>query len=76
MHDQDRFRLIQERAYEIYRHRDPNSATAEDDWRTAEAEIEWEESQRLVHRGPARFKEKSRWAELGTPVGHDIENPA
>jgi len=76
MQGNDRFRLIQERAYEIYRQRDPNSATPEDDWRRAEAEIEREESQRFTHTGPARFKEKSRWTELGTHVGHDIENPA
>lgn len=72
----DKFQLIQERAYEIYRQRDPNSGSAEDDWRKAEAEVEREESQRPMHTGPARFKEKSRWADLGTHVGHDIENPA
>jgi len=74
---EDRFRLIQERAYEIYMHRDPNNGTAEDDWSRAEAEIEREQGQHSTqHTGPARFKEKSRWAELGTHVGHDVENPA
>jgi Protein of unknown function (DUF2934) len=69
---ENKFHLIQERAYEIYLHRDPTSGSAEDDWSQAEAEIEREHS----HTGPARFKERSRWAELGTHVGHDIENPA
>lgn len=69
---EDKFRLIQERAYEIYSRRDPNHGSAQDDWSQAEAEVDKEQS----HTGPARFKEKSRWAELGTHVGHDIENPA
>ena len=71
---EDRFRLIQQRAYDIYLHRDPNGGTAEDDWSRAEAEVEREYS--AQHTGPARFKEKSRWAELGTHIGHDVENPA
>ena len=72
----DRFKLIQQRAYEIYLHRDPATGTAEEDWSQAEAEIEREEAQRATHIGPARLKDKSRWAELGTHVGHDVENPA
>jgi Protein of unknown function (DUF2934) len=74
---EDRFRLIQERAYEIYLRRDPSNGSPEDDWSQAEAEIEREEGPHSTqHTGPARFKEKSRWAELGTHVGHDVENPA
>jgi hypothetical protein len=69
---EDKFHLIQERAYEIYLRRDPKNGSAQDDWSQAEAEIEREHS----HTGPARFKEESRRAELGTHVGHDIENPA
>jgi len=77
MNGEEKFRLIQERAYEIYRHREPSSGSAEDDWRKAEAEIEREETRHgSAHVGPAGFKEKSRWAELGTHVGHDVENPA
>jgi hypothetical protein len=69
---EDKFQLIQERAYEIYLRRGSNSGSPEDDWSQAEVEIEREHS----HTGPARFKERSRWAELGTHVGHDIDNPA
>ncbi len=31
MHPEQKFRLLQERAYEIYQQRDPNNGTAEED---------------------------------------------
>jgi hypothetical protein len=58
---EEKFRLVQGRAYEIYRHRDSGGGSAEDDWQKAEAEIDMEEA---------------LWAELAIYVGHDVENPA
>ena len=76
MHPEQKFRLVQERAYEIYQQRDPNNGTAEEDWQKAEAEIERQEHVRSGHIGPARLKEKSHWGQLGTHMGEDVENPA
>ena len=76
MFHEDRFRLIQERAYEIYRHRDPNSATPGDDWRKAESEVTAQESQHSMHIGPARLRDKSHWGAIGSHAGEDLENPA
>ena len=76
MHPEDKFRLIQERAYEIYQQRIPNEGTSEEDWQKAEAEIEREEHVRSTHTGPARLKEREHWSKIVTHVGEDIENPA
>jgi Protein of unknown function (DUF2934) len=43
MHSEDRYRLVQKRAFEIYEHRDPRYGTADEDWWKAEREIEREE---------------------------------
>ncbi len=40
---EERFHLIQKRAYEIYRERDPHCGTSEEDWRKAETEIRTDE---------------------------------
>jgi hypothetical protein len=37
-----RFQEVQKRAYEISQQRDPRSASPEDDWRKAEAEVDME----------------------------------
>jgi len=76
MQSEEKFRQIQKRAYEIYLQRDPHSATPEDDWLAAEAQIAREQRVPSVHTGPARFKDPSRWGEIGTHLGEDIENPA
>jgi hypothetical protein len=75
MNYQDTFHRIQERAYEIYLHRDPRAGSADADWYEAELEIERED--RLPpHTGPARVKGHTRWSDLLTHRGEDIENPA
>ena len=76
MDAENRFRMIQLRAYEIFCRRNPNSASADDDWREAETEIEREEHRASgVEMGPARHKDKSHWGRLGTHQGEDLENP-
>ena len=37
-----RFQEVQKRAYEIPQHREPRSASPEDDWKKAESEIDTE----------------------------------
>lgn len=76
MQSEDKVRRIKERAYEIYRLRDPDHGSADDDWCKAEAEIECEESLSFSQLGPARLKERSHWGKIGSHVGEDIENPA
>ena len=74
MNYRDKFDRIQERAYEIYLHRDPRADTAEADWYEAELQIDRED--RHPHIGPARMKDHSRWSDLATHRGEDVENPA
>jgi hypothetical protein len=76
MREEDKFRLIQQRAYELYRQRDPLHGTAEEDWHKAEIEIEREEQRSSLHTGPAKLKERAHWGAIGTHGGEDIENPA
>ena len=59
MHAEERFNLIQKRAYEIYLQRDPNFGTAEEDWWNAEREIEKEEQISSVER-----REPTRWSDI------------
>jgi hypothetical protein len=73
MQTEERFRQIQNRAYEIYQRRDPNSGSAEGDWRAAEVEIEVQE--RPSEMGPARAKERAKWSAVCSDCGEDIENP-
>jgi Protein of unknown function (DUF2934) len=71
MHPEGRVQRVRERAYEIYRSRDPNESSPEEDWWRAEQEIEREEEIRV----PSRM-ERARWSELTlTAHGKDIENP-
>ena len=76
MQHEDKFRLIQQRAYEFFRRRDPAHGSAEEDWQRAEAEIEREETARALHSGPAKLREKAHWGVIGTHAGEDIDNPA
>lgn len=70
MHPEERIHRIRDRAFEIYQSREPNQGSAEDDWWKAEQEIEREEQvQAPSHRQP------TRWRELLTHNGKDIENP-
>jgi hypothetical protein len=69
MHPEDRFQLVQKRAYEIYEHRDPSHGTPEEDWRKAEREVEEEEQ---VSAATSRPTQRSPWDELRT---RGIENP-
>jgi Protein of unknown function (DUF2934) len=57
MHSEERFHQIQQRAYEIYLRRKPDSATPEEDWQKAESEIDFEERfgpERSESDGPTR----------------------
>jgi hypothetical protein len=78
MDAENKFRLIQARAYEIYCHRHPSSGSAEDDWRKAEAEIEGIEGEDgCSHNlGRAKLGDKSKWGQIATVEGEDFENPA
>ena len=76
MQHEDRFRLVQERAYDLYLHRNPEEGSPEEDWHKAEQQIEQEESQPSIHVGPARLRDKSHWGAIGSHAGEDLENPA
>jgi RecB family exonuclease len=71
MHSEERFHRIQERAYELYTSRNPNQGSAEEDWRKAEQEIEQEEQMPMM----ASHRQPTRWRELLTHNGKDIDNP-
>ena len=73
---EQRFILVQERAYEIFCRRDPNSGSEVDDWLAAEQEIEKEQETHSMHTGPARFRERSHWGVIVNRNGEDMENPA
>ena len=70
MHSEERFQLVQKRAYEIYQHRDPTFGTAEEDWWNAEREIEREEPL-----GAPERKELSRWNDLESRKDQGITSP-
>jgi hypothetical protein len=70
MHSEERFQLVQKRAYEIYQHRDPAFGTAEEDWWNAEREIEREEQL-----GAPERKELSRWNDLVSRKDQGITRP-
>lgn len=72
MHPEERFHLIQKRAYEIYRQRDAHDGTAEEDWRKAETEIQREKE--FASR-PRQHKERTSWKELMSHAVRDVENP-
>lgn len=70
MHPEEKVHRVRARAYEIYVSRDPNQGSAEQDWWKAEQEIEREEQ----IQGPSH-REPTRWRELLTHHGKDIDNP-
>jgi hypothetical protein len=72
MRPEERSYLIQKRAYEIYRQRDPHHGTARDDWQKAESEVEREKE--FTSR-PQQHKERTHWKELMSHPEPDVENP-
>jgi hypothetical protein len=70
MQSEQRFHRIQQRAYEIYKSREPKFGSADEDWRKAEQEIEREEQ--FSASDPHGVL---RWKELLMVDGKDIENP-
>jgi hypothetical protein len=68
MHPEERFHQTQKRAYEIYRQREPNSGTPEEDWRKAETETEEVEQFRPTRVESSLPKDRMRWDELENPT--------